>query len=106
VTNYHGRVAAIVYNAIDCLTGGGIKALHDNPLAVIGRPGGCYSGVLKCTPTASRHARCQPPSTAARGRGSLTLGSSATFAFRGRRGTRILAVSRLGSGPASRQCPR
>jgi hypothetical protein len=36
----------------------------------------------------------------------LTLGSAATFAFKGRRGTRILAVSRLGSGPASRQCPR
>jgi hypothetical protein len=39
--------------------------------------------------------RAQPPAA----EDLLTLGSAATFAFRGRRGTRILAVSRLGSGP-------
>jgi NAD(P)H-dependent FMN reductase len=33
VTNYHGRVAAIVYNAIDWLTGRWDQsALHDNRL--------------------------------------------------------------------------
>jgi NAD(P)H-dependent FMN reductase len=46
VTNYHGRVPALVHNAIDWLTRGWDQgALHDKPLAVIGRAAGCYSGV-------------------------------------------------------------
>jgi NAD(P)H-dependent FMN reductase len=46
VTTYHGRVPAVVHNAIDWLTrrwDG--AALNDKPLAVIGRASGCYSGV-------------------------------------------------------------
>jgi hypothetical protein len=46
VTSYRGRIPAVAHNAIDWLTrrwhGG---ALHDKPLAVIGRSTGCYSGV-------------------------------------------------------------
>ncbi len=46
VTCYRGRIPAVAHNAIDWLTrrwhGG---ALHDKPLAVIGRSTGCYSGV-------------------------------------------------------------
>jgi NAD(P)H-dependent FMN reductase len=46
VTTYHGRVPATVHNAIDWLTRQWDKAaLHDKPLAVIGRASGCYSGV-------------------------------------------------------------
>jgi hypothetical protein len=46
VTTYHGRVPAVVHNAIDWLTRGWDQAaLHDKPLAVIGRASGCYSGV-------------------------------------------------------------
>jgi NADPH-dependent FMN reductase len=46
VTNYYGRVPAMVDNAIDCLTRRWNQcALHDKPLAVIGRAGWCYSGV-------------------------------------------------------------
>ena len=46
VTTYHGRVPAVVHNAIDWLTRRWDQAaLHDKPLAVIGRASGCYSGV-------------------------------------------------------------
>jgi NAD(P)H-dependent FMN reductase len=46
VTTYHGRVPAVVHNAIDWLTRRWDQAvLHDKPLAVIGRAWGCYSGV-------------------------------------------------------------
>jgi NAD(P)H-dependent FMN reductase len=46
VTTYHGRVPAVVNNAIDWLTRRWDQAaLHDKPLAVIGRASGCYSGV-------------------------------------------------------------
>ena len=46
VTTYHGRVPAVVHNAIDWLTRRWDEAaLHDKPLAVIGRASGCYSGV-------------------------------------------------------------
>jgi NADPH-dependent FMN reductase len=46
VTTYHGRVPAVVHNAIDWLTRRWDRAaLHDKPLAVIGRASGCYSGV-------------------------------------------------------------
>ena len=46
VTNYHGRVPAVVHNAIDWLTRRWDQgALHDKPLAAIGRAAGCYSGV-------------------------------------------------------------
>jgi NAD(P)H-dependent FMN reductase len=46
VANYHGRVSAVVHNAIDWLTHRWDQAmLHDKPLAVIGRASGCYSGV-------------------------------------------------------------
>ena len=46
VTTYHGRVPAVVHNAIDWLTRRWDQAaLHDKPLAVIGRAAGCYSGV-------------------------------------------------------------
>ena len=46
VTTYHGRVPAVVHNAIDWLTRQWDQAaLHDKPLAVIGRASGCYSGV-------------------------------------------------------------
>ena len=46
VTTYHGRIPAMVHNAIDWLTRRWDQgALHDKPLAVIGRAAGCYSGV-------------------------------------------------------------
>ncbi len=46
LTTYHGRVPAVVHNAIDWLTRRWDQAaLHDKPLAVIGRASGCYSGV-------------------------------------------------------------
>ena len=46
VTTYHGRVPAVVHNAIDWLTRRWDQAaLQDKPLAVIGRASGCYSGV-------------------------------------------------------------
>jgi NAD(P)H-dependent FMN reductase len=46
VTTYQGRVPAAVHNAIDWLTRRWDQAaLHDKPLAVIGRASGCYSGV-------------------------------------------------------------
>jgi NAD(P)H-dependent FMN reductase len=46
VTTYHGRVPAVVHNAIDWLTRRWDQAgLHDKPLAVIGRASGRYSGV-------------------------------------------------------------
>jgi NAD(P)H-dependent FMN reductase len=46
VTTYHGRVPTVVHNAIDWLTRRWDQAaLHDKPLAVIGRASGCYSGV-------------------------------------------------------------
>jgi hypothetical protein len=46
VTTYHGRVPAAVHNAIDWLTRRWDQAaLHDKPLAVIGRASGGYSGV-------------------------------------------------------------
>ena len=46
LTTYHGRVPAVVHNAIDWLTRRWDQAaLHDKPLAVIGRTSGCYSGV-------------------------------------------------------------
>jgi NAD(P)H-dependent FMN reductase len=46
VTTYRGRVPAVVHNAIDWLTRRWDEAaLHDKPLAVIGRVSGCYSGV-------------------------------------------------------------
>jgi NAD(P)H-dependent FMN reductase len=46
VTTYHGRVPAVVHNAIDWLTRRwDAAALHDKPLAVIGRASRSYSGV-------------------------------------------------------------
>jgi len=46
VTTYHGRVPAGVHNAIDWLTRRWDQAaLHDKPLAVVGRASDCYSGV-------------------------------------------------------------
>ena len=46
LTTYHGRVPAVVHNAIDWLTRRWDQAaLHDKPLAVIGRASDCYSGV-------------------------------------------------------------
>ena len=46
VTTYHGRVPAVIHNAIDWLTRRWDQAaLHDKPLAVIGRASDCYSGV-------------------------------------------------------------
>src|SRR4029077_11839378 len=46
VTTYQGRVPATVHNAIDWLTHRWDQAaLHDKPLAVVGRAAGCYSGV-------------------------------------------------------------
>ena len=46
LTPYHGRMPAVVHNAIDWLTRRWDQAaLHDKPLAVIGRASGCYSGV-------------------------------------------------------------
>jgi NADPH-dependent FMN reductase len=46
VTTYQGRMPAMVHNAIDWLTRRWDQgALHDKPLAVIGRAAGCYTGV-------------------------------------------------------------
>jgi NADPH-dependent FMN reductase len=46
VTDYHGPIAPMVHNAIDWLTDRcNDGALHDKPLAVMGRAGGCYGGV-------------------------------------------------------------
>ena len=43
VTNYHGRVPTMVHNAIDWLTlRWNQSALHDKPLAVIGRADGYF----------------------------------------------------------------
>ena len=46
ITSYRGRVPAMAHNAIDWLTRRWRRgALHDKPLAVVGRSSGCYSGV-------------------------------------------------------------
>jgi hypothetical protein len=46
LTDYHGPIAPMVHNAIDWVTRRWNEgALHDKPLAVMGRAGGCYSGV-------------------------------------------------------------
>jgi NAD(P)H-dependent FMN reductase len=46
VTSYRGRVPSMAHNAIDWLTRRWRPgALHDKPLAVVGRSAGCYSGV-------------------------------------------------------------
>jgi hypothetical protein len=46
VTSYRGRVPSIAHNAIDWLTHRWRHgALHDKPLAVVGRSAECYSGV-------------------------------------------------------------
>lgn len=45
VTSYRGRVPSMAHNAIDWLTRRWRHgALHDKPLAVIGRSAGCYTG--------------------------------------------------------------
>jgi hypothetical protein len=46
VTSYRGRVPSVAHSAIDWLTRRWRQgALHDKPLAVVGRSTGCYSGV-------------------------------------------------------------
>jgi hypothetical protein len=46
ITSYRGRVPSMAHNAIDWLTRRWRDgALHDKPIAVIGRSTGCYSGV-------------------------------------------------------------
>jgi len=46
VTSYRGRVPSMAHNAIDWLTRRWRHgALHDKPLAVLGRSAGYYSGV-------------------------------------------------------------
>ena len=46
VTSYRGRVPSMAHNAIDWLTRRWRRgALHDKPLALVGRSSGCYSGV-------------------------------------------------------------
>ena len=46
VTSYRGRIPSMAHCAIDWLTRRWRHgALHDKPLAVIGRSAGCYSGV-------------------------------------------------------------
>jgi NAD(P)H-dependent FMN reductase len=66
VTNYNGRVPAMVHNAIDWLTRRWNQgALHDKPLAVIGCSAGCYSGVWSHNPVdaaggISRHRVVEP----------------------------------------------
>ena len=46
VTSYRGRVPSMAHSAIDWLTRRWRHgALHDKPLAVVGRSSGCYSGV-------------------------------------------------------------
>jgi chromate reductase len=45
-TSYRGRVPSMVHSAIDWLTHRWRHgALHDKPLAVVGRSTGCYAGV-------------------------------------------------------------
>ena len=46
VTSYRGRIPSMAHCAIDWLTRRwSYGALHDKPLAVVGRSTGCYSGV-------------------------------------------------------------
>ena len=46
ITSYRGRVPSMAHNAIDWLTHRWRQgALHDKPLAVVGRSAGSYSGV-------------------------------------------------------------
>lgn len=46
VTSYRGRIPSMAHSAIDWLTRRWRHgALHDKPVAVIGRSAGCYSGV-------------------------------------------------------------
>jgi NAD(P)H-dependent FMN reductase len=46
VTSYRGRIPSMVHSAIDWLTRRWRDgALHDKPLAVVGRSTGCYTGV-------------------------------------------------------------
>jgi hypothetical protein len=46
VTSYRGRIPSVAHSAIDWLTRRWCHgALHDKPLAVVGRSAGCYSGV-------------------------------------------------------------
>jgi NAD(P)H-dependent FMN reductase len=46
VTSYRGQIPSTVHSAIDWLTRRWRHgALHDKPLAVVGRSAGCYSGV-------------------------------------------------------------
>jgi NADPH-dependent FMN reductase len=46
VTSYRGRIPSTAHRAIDWLTRGSHSgALHEKPLAVVGRSAGCYSGV-------------------------------------------------------------
>jgi NAD(P)H-dependent FMN reductase len=46
VTSYRGRIPSTVHSAIDWLTRRWRDgALHDKPLAVVGRSTGCYTGV-------------------------------------------------------------
>jgi chromate reductase len=46
ITSYRGRVPSMAHSAIDWLTRRWHRgALHDKPIAVIGRSTGCYSGV-------------------------------------------------------------
>jgi hypothetical protein len=61
VTSYRGRVPSMAHNAIDWLTGQWRPgALHDKPLAVVGRSSGCYSGDL-VTPGRRRARRFGTP---------------------------------------------
>lgn len=56
VTSYHGRVPAMVPNAIDWLTRRwNHAALHDKPLAIIAPAPGCYSGVWSHHHTEDAH---------------------------------------------------
>jgi hypothetical protein len=46
VTSYRGKIPSMAHSAIDWLTRRGSHgALHEKPLAVVGRSSGCYSGV-------------------------------------------------------------
>jgi NAD(P)H-dependent FMN reductase len=55
ITSYRGRVPSMAHNAIDWLTRRWRQgALHDKPLAVVGRSSGYYSGVW------SRHVKGTP----------------------------------------------
>jgi len=61
VTSYRGRIPSMAHNAIDWLTGQWRPgALHDKPLAVVGRSSGCYSGDL-VTPGRRRARRFGTP---------------------------------------------